>query len=131
MDDLAVADDLERLIGDIDRDVVLAGIVLHPAAAFEIGFDLADALDRRYVHHVERRLRDDAVIGEPMARLEAFDRFDERRIVCFPRSLCFCLQVTGDDKVSPQIGNPSIDQPGLEGRALGNLRPSSLAAISR
>ena len=78
VDDLAVADDLERLVGDVDGNVVGAGIVLHPAPALEIGFDLADAIGDRHVHDLKRRLRDDAVIGQPVARLEALDRLDQR-----------------------------------------------------
>ena len=74
MDGLAVLHHLEFLVGDIDEDVIVAEIVIHPAAALEIELDLPDAVGDRHIHHLKRRLGDDAVLGEAMASLEPLHR---------------------------------------------------------
>ena len=75
------------LIGNVDENIVVAQIIVHPAPALEIDLDLPDAVGNRHVELFKGCLGNDAVLGEAMAGLERSDRRFECGVVCVaPRS---------------------------------------------
>ena len=110
----------------IDEDVELAEIAVHPPPPLHVHFQLPDAPVDRHLHLGQRRAAHHPVLGQAVPFLEVLDRRHRLVVIAIARGAVGGIEIAGHHQIVADHRQPIVAAARLQRRAGGDHRPAAI-----
>ena len=110
----------------IDEDVEVAEIAVHPPPPLHVHFHLPDAPVDRHLHLGQRRAANHPVLGQAVPFLEVLDRRHRLVVIAIARSAVGGVEIAGHHQIAADHRQPIVVAARLQRRPGGDRRPAAI-----